>query len=431
MILEGQLAGTNWGNSPEFPLTSLLLKCKDLPESIKLKLSGGGIMNIMPYEKRFPIPLSELHFSRYKKFILSRYKRALTEDSYIERHHIFPRSFGGTNRIDNIIILTGREHFIAHMILYKAFGGKMTSAFWYMSNNKREHSFPLSSKQYESLKEANSKTHSERMSGENNPFYGKDHSDEFKQWSSQKHKGKKLSEEQIENIKRINTGLKRSEETKKKMGKAKKGKYSKEVVTKMVNPKTNKFKWVPNEDIEEWEKRGWKIGGNKHSEKTKQKLSDIRKGFKVTEETKKKISNTLKGKEITESTRSKISSSLSNRLQVYLDDDLRYIPKEELEKYQKKGYKIGNPKRKGNKNVSSIKVEKFLDMHESELISFLLSNMIDREIQELLNKLTIGGKTRHLSTIIRYLEERNKITVKKFLYLSPGKRDKKTLVELK
>lgn len=40
MNVEGQLAGTNWENSPEFSLTSTLLTCRDLPESIKIKYSG-------------------------------------------------------------------------------------------------------------------------------------------------------------------------------------------------------------------------------------------------------------------------------------------------------------------------------------------------------------------------------------------------------
>jgi len=36
-----------------------------------------------------------------------------------EVHHILPRSMGGTNDSENLVRLTVREHFIAHLLLYK------------------------------------------------------------------------------------------------------------------------------------------------------------------------------------------------------------------------------------------------------------------------------------------------------------------------
>jgi hypothetical protein len=47
-------------------------------------------------------------------------KRKLNPPSgYTEKHHIIPRSLGGSNKRANIIILTAREHFIAHYLLFK------------------------------------------------------------------------------------------------------------------------------------------------------------------------------------------------------------------------------------------------------------------------------------------------------------------------
>lgn len=40
-------------------------------------------------------------------------------DSYVERHHIIPRSLGGTNAKSNIVRLTFRKHFLAHWLLTK------------------------------------------------------------------------------------------------------------------------------------------------------------------------------------------------------------------------------------------------------------------------------------------------------------------------
>jgi 5-methylcytosine-specific restriction endonuclease McrA len=33
---------------------------------------------------------------------------------YTEKHHIIPRSFGGSNQKENLVALTAREHFVCH-----------------------------------------------------------------------------------------------------------------------------------------------------------------------------------------------------------------------------------------------------------------------------------------------------------------------------
>ena len=38
-------------------------------------------------------------------------------EGYVEKHHIFPKSIFGKN--DKIVVLTGREHYIAHILLQK------------------------------------------------------------------------------------------------------------------------------------------------------------------------------------------------------------------------------------------------------------------------------------------------------------------------
>ena len=38
-------------------------------------------------------------------------------DGYIERHHIIPKSLGGSNKKENIVGLTAKEHFICHLLL--------------------------------------------------------------------------------------------------------------------------------------------------------------------------------------------------------------------------------------------------------------------------------------------------------------------------
>lgn len=42
-----------------------------------------------------------------------------TPSGYKERHHVVPKSLGGSNDSDNIVALTAREHFVAHLLLAK------------------------------------------------------------------------------------------------------------------------------------------------------------------------------------------------------------------------------------------------------------------------------------------------------------------------
>lgn len=68
------------------------------------------------------------YINRYIKFIES---CSYNEKDYTERHHYLPVALFPEFEKDkgNIIVLTGRQHYIAHYILAKAFGNKMWFAF--------------------------------------------------------------------------------------------------------------------------------------------------------------------------------------------------------------------------------------------------------------------------------------------------------------
>jgi len=56
-----------------------------------------------------------------------------------ERHHILPKSLGGTNDINNLVLLTPKEHYICHRLLVEIYTGtpsenKMYYAMWCMIN---------------------------------------------------------------------------------------------------------------------------------------------------------------------------------------------------------------------------------------------------------------------------------------------------------
>lgn len=68
------------------------------------------------------------HTKHYELLINKAKNRTKLDGFYYEKHHIIPKSFGGSNKNDNIVYLTGREHFVAHMLLAKIYGGGMWQA---------------------------------------------------------------------------------------------------------------------------------------------------------------------------------------------------------------------------------------------------------------------------------------------------------------
>lgn len=108
-------------------------------------------------------------------------------EGYHEIHHIIPRCLGGSDEKDNLVMFTGREHFIAHMLLWKAYpeeaslmrAAMLMSSFWRDSFGGV--GVRTSSRLYEVLREEYSVAVSQQVSGENNPFYGKTHTEETRQ----------------------------------------------------------------------------------------------------------------------------------------------------------------------------------------------------------------------------------------------------------
>lgn len=56
-------------------------------------------------------------------------------NTYMEVHHIVPKSVGGSNEKSNLVVFTGKEHFIAHLLLTKIYPDnyKIVAAFILMT----------------------------------------------------------------------------------------------------------------------------------------------------------------------------------------------------------------------------------------------------------------------------------------------------------
>lgn len=154
-------------------------------------------------------------------------------EGYTEKHHIFPKSiFGNNNRI---VLLTGREHYIAHALLEKIFikkyglnnwkTQKMSHAFWCMNIRKNKESYH-NSILYETSKINHSISVSKRMQG-NKHSLGNVPSEETRQKIIKANTGRPCKEEVKQKISKCLKGRKKapfSEETKRKMSESRKGK---------------------------------------------------------------------------------------------------------------------------------------------------------------------------------------------------------------
>jgi 5-methylcytosine-specific restriction endonuclease McrA len=133
-------------------------------------------------------------------------------NGYVEKHHVIPKSLGGSNRKENLVKLTAREHFICHRLLTKMVDHvkhkyQMWNAFSCMlyRENAGQVRYKVTGRIFENIKKEGSVIKSIKFSGEGNPMFGvrgKDHpsfgkivSSETRRLQSMSHIGKSRSVE--------------------------------------------------------------------------------------------------------------------------------------------------------------------------------------------------------------------------------------------
>jgi hypothetical protein len=75
-----------------------------------------------------------------------------------ETHHIVPKSLGGSDSKDNLVVLTPREHCLAHMLLARMYTGeakgKMCYALICLAKLRNKGRSSISSREYDRLRKA-------------------------------------------------------------------------------------------------------------------------------------------------------------------------------------------------------------------------------------------------------------------------------------
>lgn len=160
----------------------------------------------------------------YNNFMKSRLKlkKVRIEEKrsglYFECHHIIPKSMGGEGRLKsykdlehkNIVVLTAREHYIAHALLWKIHRNReMAMAFHAMCSFSKT----VGKKRVKQKHIVSSRLYNEVRTALNKMGV----SDEVKERLRRANLGKKMSPEAIEKIRRARLGRRMSEESKEKL----------------------------------------------------------------------------------------------------------------------------------------------------------------------------------------------------------------------
>lgn len=142
---------------------------------------------------------------------------------YTERHHIIPKCMGGIDE-DNIVVLTAREHLIAHWLLHKIYpdNADLRFAFYCMTRSNNNQRW-CKGRAYQAAKSISKKHSAEskiKMSiakiGNTN-CVGREYSDETKMKMAASRKGKKASAETIAKMSAAQKGRVFSDEHKAKL----------------------------------------------------------------------------------------------------------------------------------------------------------------------------------------------------------------------
>lgn len=198
--------------------------------------------------------------------------------AYYENHHIIPKSMNGSDKTENLVLLTAREHFICHwlltqMCLLQEDRYKMLCALGRMIGSNNYQSISNQSRVFELAREERSKELSKRMSGSSNPMFGttwdQDRRDLYEAYTN---RGIKFSDEDRADLYAGRIGATRSKETKDK-------------ISKSLTGKTKTADHIAKVQVSR--------AGFKHSEETRQRISKTNMGRTKSEDTKAKYHATI------------------------------------------------------------------------------------------------------------------------------------------
>jgi hypothetical protein len=253
----------------------------------------------------WPIEIKENKYKHWYEALMYKAQSREMLVGYKERHHIIPNCFVKNK---NVVELTAREHYIAHLLLWKMTmapkqHNQMTMALNVMVNGsghkKQDRSYLVNSRIYEAHRKEYSEYLSEYMSGPGNPFRGKKHSPEvIEKIKEANRRTKHIRSAKATGVNNPMYGKKHSEEIKARIRANTAAAWTDDLKTakskqmielwkdpEYANAQAEKKKTSPG-----WLSRDWKAINRKAAD------TKMANGWKPSEETKKKQSAIRKAK---------------------------------------------------------------------------------------------------------------------------------------
>jgi len=247
---------------------------------------------------------SKVYFSTIEKAVQRGWKKAQGR----ERHHIIPQSLGGSNDKNNLVYLSCREHFLCHWLLVKITEGeayhKMVYALMGMrAENEHQERYQtiFTARVYEKYRIEHAEYHSKLMKSKNLVPWNKG--------------GGTLTEEQLENVR-----------------------YA-----------ARNRNIDPIKQAEGQQKRVAKILGQKRTDETKRLMSLASKGKPkgpMSEEQKIARSITMTGQKKTKSHGTNVAKANIGNISINKDNTEKKVKKDTLQSYLDQGWQLGGKKRK-------------------------------------------------------------------------------------
>lgn len=105
-----------------------------------------------------------MNYQFHYNTMMNRARNRSAPEGYVEIHHVLPRCLGGSDEPENLVILTAREHYVAHQLLVKMNPGNYGLSYAAMLMTRIGKSQGrVSNRYYEWLKRRFSKLQSELM----------------------------------------------------------------------------------------------------------------------------------------------------------------------------------------------------------------------------------------------------------------------------
>lgn len=165
-----------------------------------------------------------MNYQKHYDLLMSRARARTCPEGYVEKHHVVPKCLGGSDDPSNLVILTAREHYVAHQLLVKLnpsdlrisyaalmmtrlgkSNGRVNNRYysWLKENYSRLQSMYMKERLKNtpnvSTKDSVRAIRKQAWLGENNPCYGKPNWDSIRA-ASAKTKGVKLKSEHAKKI---------------------------------------------------------------------------------------------------------------------------------------------------------------------------------------------------------------------------------------